>query len=104
MHIVVPRHKLPVTQSIYFDVGDGRMIFAIPRGRITYIGTTDTNYAGDIDEVHIDKPDAEYLIQAVNQTFANITLTLADIESSWAGLRPLIHERGKSRVGALAQG
>jgi len=95
VHVVVPREKLPVAQSIYFDVGDGRMIFAIPRGRITYIGTTDTNYAGNLDEVMVANEDAAYLLRAVNQTFCNLNLTLADIESSWAGLRPLIHEEGK---------
>ena len=96
VHIVVPHTKLPVTQSIYFDVGDGRMIFAIPRGRVTYIGTTDTNYSGVIDNVHTEKSDAEYLINAVNLTFTNADLSLEDIESSWAGLRPLIHEEGKN--------
>ncbi len=96
VHIVVPHSKLPVAQSIYFDVGDGRMIFAIPRGRITYIGTTDTNYSGHIDEVRTEKNDAEYLINAVNLTFTNINIELKDIESSWAGLRPLIHEEGKA--------
>jgi len=96
VHIVVPHEKLPVSQAIYFDVGDGRMIFAIPRGKITYIGTTDTNYSGNIDEVRAEKEDVEYLIGAVNQTFLNSNLKLDDIESSWAGLRPLIHEEGKS--------
>src|SRR5258708_40286342 len=72
------------------------MIFAIPRGRITYVGTTDTNYTGSIDAVCTQKEDAEYLISAVNQTFTNADLSLDDIESSWAGLRPLIHEDGKS--------
>jgi glycerol-3-phosphate dehydrogenase len=96
VHIVVPHNKLPVTQSIYFDVGDGRMIFAIPRGRVTYVGTTDTNYPGNIDDVHTEKTDARYLIDAVNSTFKDINLDLDDIESSWAGLRPLINEEGKS--------
>jgi len=96
VHIVLPHEKLPVTQSVYFDVGDGRMIFAIPRGRTTYVGTTDTNYKGSIDEVITTKDDAEYLIKAVNQAFNNVNLTLGDIESSWAGLRPLINEVGKS--------
>lgn len=96
VHIVVPREKLPVMQAIYFDVGDGRMIFAIPRGRVTYIGTTDTNYHESIDAARTQKEDATYLIQAVNQTFMNTNLSLNDIESSWAGLRPLIHEEGKS--------
>ncbi|MBN8575766.1 MAG: glycerol-3-phosphate dehydrogenase/oxidase [Cytophagales bacterium] len=96
VHLVVPFHRLPVRQAIYFDVPDGRMIFAIPRGRITYIGTTDTDYTGSIDEVTATRADAQYLVNAVNETFPQALLTLADIESSWAGLRPLIHEEGKS--------
>ncbi len=96
VHLVMPHEKFPVRQAIYFDVEDGRMIFAIPRGRTTYIGTTDTNYTSNIDEVYTSKADAEYLINAVNRTFPSVNLSLTDIESSWAGLRPLIHEDGKS--------
>jgi len=96
VHIVVPRLKLPVRQSIYFDVDDGRMIFAIPRGETTYIGTTDTNFHDNIDEVSATYADAKYLIDAVNATFPAAELKLDDIVSSWAGLRPLIHEEGKS--------
>jgi glycerol-3-phosphate dehydrogenase len=96
VHIVVPYHRLAVRQAIYFDVPDGRMIFAIPRGRITYIGTTDTDYIGEKENVFTTKEDARYLVDAVNETFPSSHLTLADVESSWAGLRPLIHEEGKS--------
>jgi len=96
VHLVFPHEKLPVKQSVYFDVPDGRMIFAIPRGKITYVGTTDTNYNSDKDEVHTDFADAIYLISAVNNMFPDIELEMSDIISSWAGLRPLIHEEGKS--------
>lgn len=96
VHIVIPYHRLPVRQAIYFDVPDGRMIFAIPRGRITYVGTTDTDYSGDRNVVFATNEDARYLIEGINGTFPSVHLTLADIESSWAGLRPLIHEEGKS--------
>ena len=96
VHLVFPFEKLPVKQSVYFDVPDGRMIFAIPRGRITYVGTTDTNYDSDKDDVRTDLADAIYLISAVNNMFPSIELEMSDIESSWAGLRPLIHEEGKS--------
>lgn len=96
VHLVFPHEKLPVSQSIYFDIPDGRMMFAIPRGRVTYIGTTDTNFDQDKDHVGIDLADALYLISAVNHMFPSIDLDLSDIESSWAGLRPLIHEEGKS--------
>lgn len=96
VHLVFPWEKLPVKQSIYFDIPDGRMMFAIPRGKVTYIGTTDTNFEGDRDRVTTDTADALYLITAVNHMFPRIQLELGDIISSWAGLRPLIHEDGKS--------
>ncbi len=96
VHLVVSHDKFPVKQAIYFDVEDGRMIFAIPRGRTTYFGTTDTSYKSSLDEVYTSRDDAAYLIKAVNRTFPEVNLSLSDIESSWAGLRPLIHEDGKS--------
>jgi glycerol-3-phosphate dehydrogenase len=96
VHIVFAKEKLPVRQSIYFDVDDGRMIFAIPRGNITYVGTTDTNFTGTPDNVVASREDAEYLVKAVNATFPGVKLQVSDIQSSWAGLRPLIHEEGKS--------
>lgn len=95
VHIVFSKEKLPVQQSIYFDVDDGRMVFAIPRGNVTYVGTTDTNYKGNLDRVVATKDDALYLLRAVNKTFPKANLTLDDIESNWAGLRPLIHEEDK---------
>lgn len=96
VHLVVPHEKLPVKQSVYFDIPDGRMMFAIPRGKVTYFGTTDTNYQQDKDSVETSMVDALYLIEAVNNMFPDILLTMDDIQSSWAGLRPLIHEEGKS--------
>ncbi len=96
VHLVFPKEKLPVRQSVYFDVPDGRMIFAIPRGKVTYVGTTDTNFNMDKDDVKTDLADAIYLISAVNNMFPEIHLEMEDIVSSWAGLRPLIHEEGKS--------
>ncbi len=96
VHVVVAWEKFPVSQAIYFDVDDGRMIFAIPRGRVTYVGTTDTNYDGDKDRPMTTAVDAAYLVKAVNATFSGVALSVTDIESSWAGLRPLIHEEGKS--------
>lgn len=96
VHLVFPFEKLPVKQSVYFDIPDGRMMFAIPRGKITYVGTTDTNYNLDKDDIRTDLADAIYLISAVNNMFPKIELEMEDIISSWAGLRPLIHEEGKS--------
>lgn len=96
VHIVFPHEKLPLKHSIYFDVPDGRMIFAIPRGRVTYVGTTDTTYTGSLERVVATKADSKYLLNAVKHGFPSIKVTELDIISNWAGLRPLIHEDGKS--------
>lgn len=96
VHLVVSHAKMPVKHSIYFDVPDGRMIFAIPRGNKTYIGTTDTDYKGSLDRIVTTEADAEYLIGSINHTFPDVNLSMEDVETNWAGLRPLIHQEGKS--------
>jgi glycerol-3-phosphate dehydrogenase len=96
VHIVVAHERFPVRQAVYFDVPDGRMIFAIPRLRTTYIGTTDTPYDGDPNRIPTELEDVEYLLRAVNSMFPEAKLTVEDVESSWAGVRPLIYEEGKS--------
>lgn len=96
VHIVLPHHVFPIKQAVYFDVPDGRMIFAIPRGRTTYIGTTDTPYNGDKDHVKASPEDVEYLLNGTMHIFSHIKLQPEDVISTWAGLRPLIFEEGKS--------
>jgi glycerol-3-phosphate dehydrogenase len=97
VHIVVPRERLPLQQSVYFDVkGDKRMIFAIPRGKVTYLGTTDTNYGKTIDVPEPTTEDVNYILTAVNYMFPNAQLHIDEVQSSWSGLRPLIHQDGKS--------
>ena len=96
VHIVVARERFPLQQACYFDVEDGRMLFAIPRLRSTYIGTTDTAYKGDPNAIPTYREDVEYILAATNKMFPTIDLKVKDVESSWAGVRPLIYEQGKS--------
>ncbi|MDQ0257261.1 glycerol-3-phosphate dehydrogenase [Evansella vedderi] len=96
-HIVIDQSRFPLKQAVYFDTPkDGRMIFAIPRQGKTYIGTTDTTYVGDLANPHMTEGDLNYILNAVNYMFPDVKLTREDVESSWAGLRPLIHEEGKT--------
>lgn len=96
IHLVFDKEKLPVQQANYFDVGDGRMVFAIPREEIVYVGTTDTIYTAQIARPKVSKADVDYVLTAVNKMFPSANLKAEDIISTWAGLRPLIHEDGKS--------
>lgn len=92
VHLVVDAKKLPVPQPTYFDTAqnDGRMVFAIPRENKTYFGTTDTDYQGDYVDPKVTQEDVDYLLTVINHRYPEAKLTLQDIESSWAGLRPLL--------------
>jgi glycerol-3-phosphate dehydrogenase len=96
VHLVFDGKRFPLRQAIYFDTPDGRMVFAIPRDGKTYLGTTDTDYAGDAAHPRMNAEDRDYLLSAGNHMFPELKLTADDVESSWAGLRPLIYEEGKS--------
>jgi glycerol-3-phosphate dehydrogenase len=95
VHLVFDEGDFPLQQAIYFDVPDGRMIFAIPREGKTYVGTTDTFYDGDAKNIQVEKEDVDYLINAIQTMFPHVEINQANIESSWAGVRPLIQEEGK---------
>ena len=94
VHVVIPKSKFPIRQSIYFDAVDERMIFAIPRRETVYIGTTDTLYNKSIDRLRVKRGEVIYLIKSVNKVF-KCNLKIDDVVSSWVGLRPLIKENKK---------
>ncbi|MGG0657794.1 glycerol-3-phosphate dehydrogenase/oxidase [Rummeliibacillus pycnus] len=96
VHVVIAQSKFPLQQSVYFDTPDGRMVFAIPRDGKTYVGTTDTFYEDDPIKPVATDVDIEYLLESIRYMFPNVHVTKTDVESCWAGLRPLIYEEGKN--------
>ncbi|MBK3937346.1 glycerol-3-phosphate dehydrogenase/oxidase [Staphylococcus haemolyticus] len=96
VHVVIDQSKFPLRQAVYFDTEkDGRMIFAIPREGKAYVGTTDTFYDNDKTKPLTTQEDRDYLIDAINYMFPDLNVKDEDIESTWAGVRPLILEDGK---------
>lgn len=95
VHVVFDQSDFPLKQAIYFDTEDGRMVFAIPREGKAYVGTTDTFYEGDPKDIKAEQSDIDYLLKAIAYMFPTTNLTQEHIESTWAGVRPLIHEEGK---------
>lgn len=96
VHLVFDKSRFIINDAIYFENSDRRMIFAIPRADKTYLGTTDTYYQDDLKNPRVTLEDSEYLLDAANKMFPLFNLKKEDIISSWAGLRVLIHEAGKS--------
>lgn len=96
VHIVVSRERLPLSQVVLTVADDKRPVFVIPRGDVVYIGTTDTRYPAGADLwPEVLPEEIEYLFGPVAKYFRT-TLTDRDCLASWAGLRPLIQQPGKS--------
>lgn len=102
VHIVVDREKLPVQHAVVlFHPDDNRVLFALPWGDRTYVGTTDTDYDGVPGEEAATLEDIDYLIAAPNHSFPTSQITRGDVVSTWAGLRPLIAP--EPEVGEMAE-
>ncbi|MCB1272744.1 MAG: glycerol-3-phosphate dehydrogenase/oxidase [Microthrixaceae bacterium] len=103
IHISVPWEKVRNQVAVVVPVpGDRRSVFVVPHDGLTYIGTTDTDYDGPIDDPQCTPEDVEYLLSAIN---ASITgeLTRADVTGTWAGLRPLVAAGGDGRTADLSR-
>jgi len=97
VHIALPRERLPLNNMVMMTSGDGRPVFAIPRGQVVYVGTTDTTYQGGPGYwPEVTAEDVDYLLAPVNDHFSDVNMNSGDIVGSWAGLRPLIREEGKA--------
>ncbi|MFX1597064.1 MAG: FAD-dependent oxidoreductase [Promethearchaeota archaeon] len=76
---------------------DDRMYFVLPRDKdFTIIGTTDTDFDGDLANPYCTKEDADYLIESTQKFFPNAQLGYENIISTYAGIRPLVMQKGKS--------
>jgi glycerol-3-phosphate dehydrogenase len=89
VHLVVEKSKVPVPDAVVMSEGK-RILFAIPWGDRTILGTTDTDYKGSLERIFADKDDIAYVLKITNQHFPKAQLTEKDVISAWAGLRPLI--------------
>ena len=90
-HVVVPRHRLGNSYAVTLTSPiDGRVMFVLPWGDQSYIGTTDTDQGGAPDDVRATGDDVVYLLRSANAFFPQARLAPGDVVSTWAGLRPLL--------------
>jgi glycerol-3-phosphate dehydrogenase len=103
IHLTVPAAKLPCDIAAVIPVPkDRRSIFVVPWGDFTYLGTTDTDYDGDVDDPQVTPDDVAYILGAINM-FVTSPLSPADVVGSWAGLRPLVKDEGNARTADLSR-
>jgi glycerol-3-phosphate dehydrogenase len=91
IHVVVDRSRLDHREAVAFTSPiDGRVMFVLPWGNLTYIGTTDTDSSEPPDELSVGADDMVYLLRSANARFPSARLSLEDVRATWAGLRPLV--------------
>ncbi|MDZ7686356.1 MAG: FAD-dependent oxidoreductase [Gammaproteobacteria bacterium] len=95
VHIVVARDKLPLAQMVMTITADKRPVFMIPRGQVVYIGTTDSRYEQTDTWPEVLPEEIDYLLE-VPRDYCGVDLSREDCLTTWAGLRPLISQTGKS--------
>lgn len=99
VHVTVPWEKVRNDIAVVIPVPkDKRSLFVVPWGprpdgtfTHTYVGTTDTDYRGPVDDPQCTKDDIDYVVRALN---ASVTtgITADDVTGVWAGLRPLVKQ------------
>jgi glycerol-3-phosphate dehydrogenase len=103
VHILVRRERLGNRGAVIFRSGvDGRVMFILPWGEFTYVGTTDTEYDGNPVEATADSRDIRYLLDSANGIFPDAALQEEDVISTWAGIRPLLAPTALTDVSASA--
>jgi glycerol-3-phosphate dehydrogenase len=103
VHITLPLEKLPTEVAVVLPVPkDRRSIFVVPWGNRVYVGTTDTDYSGSLEDPQCTGEDIRYLVEAVNAS-VSAPISEADILGSWAGLRPLIKAAATERTADLSR-
>jgi glycerol-3-phosphate dehydrogenase len=110
VHVTVPWSKIQNDIAAVVPVPkDRRSVFVVPWGdkgngtpEFTYIGTTDTDYHGSLDDPQCTSADVEYLLRAINFSCSS-DVTETDVVGSWAGLRPLVRAAANGRTADLSR-
>lgn len=104
IHITLSPHRLPLKAAMVVpSAHDRRFCFAIPWYDSIVVGTTDSEYHGDLDRVRVEQEEVRYLLDALNAQFVDARFTEKDITGTYAGLRPLIRQNGKTSTADISR-
>lgn len=103
VHLTLPANRLPIKHAVVMHGRDGRIMFAVPAGEWSYLGTTDTDYQGDPAAVGTDWSDVDYVLDAARRAFPESKVTPEDVVANWAGLRPLLRPKGDVNPSATSR-
>ena len=103
MHITVPWDKVRNEVAVILPVPkDKRSIFVVREGDLCYVGTTDTDYDGPLDDPQCTSDDIDYLLSTLN-AWSTEHIERSDVVGTWAGLRPLVRGASSERTADLSR-
>ncbi len=103
-HVHLAREALDHERALIFESAlDRRIMFVLPWGDLTLVGTTDEDYEGPPEDVRPTAGDVTYLLESVNRLFPAADLGPDDVLAAWAGLRPLVAEEGADDAGEVSR-
>jgi glycerol-3-phosphate dehydrogenase len=102
IHLTFTADRFPVHAAVIVPAPDKRSLFAVPWGAFTYVGTTDTDWDGSLDDPYCTPDDVDYLLSAMNR-FTGAGLRRDDVTGTWAGLRPLVRSTGSAKTADLSR-
>jgi glycerol-3-phosphate dehydrogenase len=103
VHVTVPWEKVRNDIAVVIPVPkDRRSLFVVPWGDFTYVGTTDTDYDGSLDDPQCTSDDLAYVLRALNHSVST-KISESDITATWAGLRPLVRSATTGRTADLSR-
>jgi glycerol-3-phosphate dehydrogenase len=103
IHVTVPWTKVRNDIAVVVPVAkDRRSVFVVPWGDLTYVGTTDTDYDGPLDDPECTPDDVAYLLRALNAVITD-PVREDDVLGTWAGLRPLLRTAANDRTADLSR-
>jgi glycerol-3-phosphate dehydrogenase len=103
IHVTVPWNKVRNDIAVVVPVPkDRRSVFVVPWGDTTYVGTTDTDYDGPLDDPECTPNDIAYLLGALNAAIDE-PVRESDVLGTWAGLRPLLRTASNDRTADLSR-
>ncbi len=102
VHLVLPPMPGPSDRAVLLTArSDRRVFFLIPWYGATLVGTTDTDYHGDVDQARMDDSDRDYLLSEVRHRCPGLGWSLADVRGSFVGVRTL--QNGGGQIGAATR-
>lgn len=103
IHLVVDKKFFPGDYALMIPkTDDKRVLFAVPWHNKVVLGTTDTEIDHISDEPVPLKEEIDFVLEHANR-YLNTNITINDIDSMFAGLRPLVKTKGVTNTSMLSR-